>query len=98
MTDRTEWVIERDRLVRAVAELGFPAELGEQIAKQLGGTKAMRRMTSYLNQTKPRSGEEIVDEMLAICSDIAAWRKKKECEESNARYNVMLNSDWFGDD
>ena len=98
MADRTEWMIERDRLVRAVKSLGFPPELGEQIAKQLGGPKAIRRMTSYLGQTKPRSAEEIVDEMLAICSDIAAWRRKKECEESNARYNEMLNGDWFGDD
>jgi hypothetical protein len=28
--------------------------------------------------------------MLAICSDIDAWRDKKAAEEANAKYNEML--------
>ena len=28
--------------------------------------------------------------MLAICSEIAAWKEKKGSEEANARYNEML--------
>lgn len=28
--------------------------------------------------------------MLAICSEIDAWRDKKASEEANARYNEML--------
>ncbi len=35
--------------------------------------------------------ELIVDEMLAICSEIDAWKEKKASEEANARYNEMLN-------
>ena len=33
----------------------------------------------------------VVDEMLAIRSEIDAWREKKASEEANARYNEILN-------
>ena len=91
MTDNhREWVRAKNQLVSAVKQLGFPEELGEQIAKQLGSPKAMNRMLSYLYNVKPRSAELIVDEMLAICSEIDAWRDKKASEEANAKYNEML--------
>ena len=91
MTDnQREWVRTKDQLVSAVKQLGFPEELGVQIAKQLGSPKAMNRMMSYLYNVKPRSAELVVDEMLAICSEIDAWRDKKASEEANARYNEML--------
>ena len=48
-------------------------------------------MMGYLYNVKPRSAELIVDEMLAICSDIDRWREKKASEEANARYNEILN-------
>lgn len=50
----------------------------------------MNRMMSYLYNVKPRNAELVVDEMLAICSEIDAWRDKKASEEANARYNEML--------
>lgn len=81
-----------------IRRLGFPEELGEQIAKQLGSPKAMNRMMGYLYNVKPRSAELIVDEMLAICSDIDAWKEKKASEEANARYNEMLNYGLGGDE
>lgn len=91
MTDnQREWGRTKDQLVSAIKQLGFPEELGEQIAKQLGSPKAMNRMMSYLYNVKPRSVELVVDEMLAICNEIDAWRDKKESEEANARYNEML--------
>ena len=89
---REEWVLAKDKLVLAVTDLGFPAELGEQFAKQLGSPKAMQRMTAYLRYEKPRSVELVVDEMLAICSDIEQWREKKESEAANAAYNEILNN------
>ena len=85
-----EWSRKRDELVNAVKQLGFPRELGEQIAKQLGSPKAMDRMLAYLYNVKPRTAELVVDEMLAICSDIDAWHNKKAAEEANAKYNAML--------
>lgn len=84
MANRMEWARSKDQLVSAVRALGFPEELDEQIAKQLGSTKAMGRMMGYLYNVKPGSAELIVDEMLAICSDIDRWREKKASEEANA--------------
>ena len=84
------WVKTKNTLVRSVERLGFPAELGEAIAKHLGSPKAIERMTSYLDYVKPKNEELIVDEMLAIRSEIDAWREKKASERANARYNEML--------
>lgn len=90
MDNREEWERSRDRLVAAIRNLGFPGELGEEIAKQLGSPKAMDRMMGYLYNVKPQNAELIVDEMLAICSDIDRWREKKANEEANIRYNELL--------
>ena len=87
---RKEWARSRDQLVSAVKDLGFPEELGKQIAKQLGSPKAMDRLIGYLYNVKPRSVELVVDEMLAIRSEIDAWKDKKAAEEANAKYNEML--------
>ena len=84
------WSRTRDELVQTVESLGLPAALGNAIAKHLGSPKAMERMIAYLNYVKPRNEELVVDEMLAIRSEINAWREKKASEEANARYNEML--------
>jgi hypothetical protein len=83
----------RDELVRAVEELGFPAELGECLARELGSPKAMGRMTAWLHYERPRSPELIVDEMLAIRAEIEEWRKKAEGREAQAAYSYWLNSE-----
>ena len=98
MTGRNEWAATRDRLVAAIVKLGFPAALGEQIAKELGSPKAMERMLSYLHYVKPRRVEMVVDEMLAIRSDIETWRAKKASELVNAKYNELLYYGFGGDD
>ena len=85
-----EWAKARDELVEAIRFLGFPEELGYDIAKELGSPRAMARMCVYLYQVKPRSVELVVDEMLSIRSEIDAWRRKKEAQEANAAYNAML--------
>ncbi len=84
------WARSRDELVSEIVNLGFPGELGEAIARHLGSPKAIERMTAYLRYVEPESEELIVDEMLAIRSEIDAWREKKASEEANARYNEML--------
>ena len=90
MDTKREWTRNKDELVQAIRSLGFPDELGEQIAKMLGSPKAMSRMCSYLYNVKPKSAELVVDEALAICSDIDRWRDKKAAEDANARYNEIL--------
>ena len=88
--DRSDWIKSKNELVTAVVSLGFPEELGNEMAKNLGSPKAMSRMISYLYNVKPTKVELVVDEMLAICSDVEAWKEKKASEEANARYNEMM--------
>ncbi len=57
-----QWKRSRDELVDEIRALGFPDELGQEIAKHLGSPKAMRRMVSYLQYVKPKTAELIVDE------------------------------------
>ena len=85
------WTQARDRLAAAVASLGYPEEFAGLLAGQLKSPKAIDRMTAYLYKAKPASVEMIVDEMLAIQSEIDAWREKKDSEQANARYNEILN-------
>lgn len=85
-----EWLRTRDELIHALKRLGFREDLGVAIAKNLGSPKAMNRMISYLVNVKPKTEELVVDEMLAICSEIEVWKNKKASEEANARYNEML--------
>lgn len=84
------WARTRDELVAVLESLGFPAELGEAIARHLGSPKAMDRMIAYLRYVEPKSAELVVDEMLAIRSEIDAWREKKASEQANAKYNEVL--------
>ena len=91
MNGNYEWLRTKERLISELKTLGFPKELGDEVARQLGGIKAMARMIAYLKSVKPRSAELVVDEMLAICSEIGAWRKKKEAEEANSAYNELLD-------
>ena len=88
--DQIYWGRCREELKETPAEQGFPPELGEVMASRLGSPKAILRMTSYLRQAKPKTIEMVVDEMLAICSEIEAWKQKKASQEANARYNEML--------
>ena len=94
MTDEQKtWVIARNHMMKALESLGFPEALGNELVKNLGSPKAMDRMTSYLNNVRPKKAELVVDEMLSICSDIERWRDKKESERANAKYNEIL---YFG--
>lgn len=81
----------RGRLINSLVSLGFPAELGDIIAEHIGSPKGIERMISYLDYVRPERVELIVDEMMAIKSDIDRWREKKECERANIAYNNVLN-------
>ena len=87
------WTRARDALVSAAVELGFPAEMGDAMARQLGSPKAMGRMTAYLTYVRPKRAEDAVDEMLAICSEIDAWKEKKQSRRAGGQVNEML---WYG--
>ena len=93
-----EWNAAKDELVDAIVELGFPEEFGLEIAKNLGAPSAMHRMTVYLGYEKPKDPETIVDEMLAIRSEIDTWKNKKKSEEANAKYNDLMRHGFDGYD
>ena len=98
MNTQESWKAAYRDLIGTVAQMGYPEEFGKVIAKNLGSEKTMRRMTAYLKNAKPRSAEEIADEMLAIMSDREQWIAKKEAEEANARYTQLLNENLFDED
>ena len=83
----------RDRLVSAVTSIGFPAELGELCARQIGSPRGIDRLTSYVYHVRPKSEELLVDEMLAIAEQIKTWREKKASEEAQFHYTLWLNSE-----
>ncbi len=87
---RYDWKKAADELISEITTLGYPAEFGFLIAKNLGSPKAIRRMSGYLRQVKPKKPEMIADEMLAIMSEIESWKQKKQAEAANAAYNDLL--------
>ena len=87
---QSDWTRAKDEMISALVELGHPRELGEEVAKNLESPKAMKRMTAYLRYVKPRKAELVVDEMLAIRSEILSWREKKASEAANEAYNDYL--------
>ena len=91
MSAPESWKEAYRELLEKIVRMGYPEEFGKVIARNLGSEKTMRRMTAYLYSAKPRSAEEIADEMLAIMSDRERWIAKKEAEKANARYNEILN-------
>lgn len=93
MDNRYEWIHARERLREALTELGHPGEFADVMAKQLGSPKAIDRMTAYLHHVRPRNIEEVIDEMLAICSEIDAWKQRKASQQANMKYTEYLNSD-----
>ena len=90
--NQMQWSRSRDDLASALGSLGYPEELADLLAKELGAPQAIDRMASWLLKARPVSMELIVDEMLAIKAEIEAWREKKAGQEAQAGYSAWLNS------
>ena len=98
-TDHKEiWSRARDRLISALASLGYPAEFGNTVAQYIGSPRGIERMVSYLYHERPEKIELVVDEMMAIKSDVDRWREMKESERANIVYNNVLNYGLDDDD
>ena len=93
---------ERDKtcqeLVETSVRMGYPESFGKSIAENLRTEKTMSRMIGYLRHAKPKSAEEIADEMLAIMDDRERWIQKKSAQFYNSRYNEILNYGLEGDE
>ena len=87
------WALSRNQLAAAVTALGYPEEFADMLARQLKSPRAIDRLTSYIVQARPGTLEMIVDETLAICAEIDAWREKKASREAQEGYNAWLGSD-----
>ena len=79
-------------LIQTITRMGYPEAFGRAVANNLRTEKTMARMIGYLNHAKPRSAEEIADEMLAIMDDRERWIQKKSAQYYNSRYNELLSS------
>ena len=84
-------------VAEAIQKLGYPEEFGQLVAGQLRTEKPLARMLGYLRQARPKTAEEIADEMLAILDDRDRWIDKKKAEYYNQKANELM---WngFGED
>ncbi|WP_242940774.1 hypothetical protein [Ruminococcus albus] len=96
--NQSQWADSRDELRRALESLGYPTEFADTIAKYIGSPKGIQRMAWYVNYVRPEKTELIVDEMLAIKSEIDTWRERKESQQANAAYTQLLNCGLDTDD
>ncbi len=91
MDNKELWADACNELIAEITALGYPEQLGYEIAKHIGSPKGIERMISYLRYVRPNKVEMVVDEMISIRSEIDAWRDKKASQQANAAYNDMLN-------
>ena len=85
-------------LLAAVTALGYPQDLATVLADELRGEKSVRRMAAYLRAARPKTMEEIADEMIAIIEQRDTWVKKKISERAQSSFNEFLNRlDDYGD-
>ena len=78
-----------DELLDAVVELGFPPEFGAALATGLGGEWSMRRMIGYLRGARPRTMEQVADELVAILDQrqaIVEHKMSEHAQESITRF------------
>ena len=80
-------------LIRTCEALGYGEELGKVLAKNIHSEIGLKRMAGYLRNARPKSMEEIADELVAINEDRQTWLRKKEAQEAGSYYNAWLNSD-----
>ena len=68
---------------------GYEERFCRLISGEMNTDYTAGRMIGYLSHYQDLPAEEIVDEMLAILSDRAAWQQKKELEYNQSRINEM---------
>ena len=77
-------------VAEAIQKLGYPEEFGQLVAGQLRTEKPLARMLGYIRQARPKTAEEIADEMLAIRDEADRWAEKKDAAFYNMQYNSYL--------
>lgn len=93
MKPRTELSMQ---LYRMMLDLGYPEPFADEVTKNLNTDWTARRMMGYLRHYRKLPLEEVADEMLAILSDRNRIMQKKECEETNAKWNMTMGEGFDG--
>lgn len=86
------------QLYSMMLEMGYEESLCAAISSQLNSDLGAARMMGYLCHYSKPSEEQVVDEMLAILSDRAAWITKKQMESTQAKWNQFLNEGFGGEE
>ena len=82
----------RDALYKALLQKGFPEEFCRAMVDQYVTTEYQQmRMFGYVTKFSELTMEMVVDEMLAIQSDVAAFAQKKQMEAAQAEINRIYN-------
>lgn len=77
-------------LYRTMLDIGYPEGFADIVTKNLNTDWTAMRMMGYLRHYGLLPLEEVADEMLAILSDRNRIMQKKECEATNARWNMYM--------
>ena len=83
-------MIERERLIRNLARMGYPEQFASQLIELLQTDYTIHRLNGYLYQAKHPLIEDIVDEALAILEDRDHIVRKKKSEYYNSKINEYM--------
>ena len=72
----------RKKVFDAMTELGFRPEFAYVVSKEMSTNYLSKRMTGYLKAARPRSMEEVADEMVSIIEE----RNRLADKIENRRY------------
>lgn len=83
----------KNSLYNILVEKGYPSEFCDTlISDYLPGVYAQTRMLGYLYRYSNPSLEEIVDEMIAIQTDIEEINQKKSMEYTQMKINEIYHN------
>lgn len=83
-------------LYEILIEKGYSEQFSDLITKNLNTDFTAGRMIGYLSHYTSLPEAEIVDEMLSILSDRNRIMQKKDMEETNARWNRIMEEGFDG--
>lgn len=83
-------------LYEILIDKGYSEQFSDLITKNLNTDFTAGRMIGYLSHYTSLPEAEIVDEMLSILSDRNRIMQKKDMEETNARWNRIMEEGFDG--
>lgn len=78
-------------ILELIRKRGFVDEFGQAIVSLLKGEYSQKRMLSYLRSGSSLKTQDIVDEAMAILSDVQQFKQKKINEHNQQKINEFYN-------